>query len=310
MEKSKTLLKTLMKIPIFKGLAPSQIQKIFGLCQSRPCAPGEVVCAQGTNSDEMYILIAGELGVKAEDNVRLAVLQPVTTVGEMGMFNHQQRSASVEAIKQSKLLVIKRGPFELMLHADQRMHMNIYKNIVEILSSKITNDNMRAHGSILDQVRSQKEQREAKKKLAVAVALLAEKAGIEVEEAQALVDGRVVDEKLRILIVDDEQAVRQLVQRSLIAYEVSEAGDGEEALAAIRADEPDLVIADIQMPGMDGFALADRLKEEFPNLPVLALSGNVVAEEIEGHNFVGLIEKPMQINDFQQRIDGTLGKED
>ncbi len=47
----------------------------------------------------------------------------------------------------------------------------------------------------------------------LAVALLAEKAGIEVEEAQILVDGRVVEEKLRILIVVDEPAVRQLVQR-------------------------------------------------------------------------------------------------
>ena len=125
------------------------------------------------------------------------------------------------------------------------------------------------------------------------MALLAEKAGIEVEEVQILVD---------------EPAVRQLVQRLLTAYEVSEAGDGEEALVAIRADQPDLVIADIQMPRMDGFALVDQLKEEFPDIPVLALSGYVGAEEIEAHNFVGLIEKPMQINDFQERVDDTLDK--
>ena len=140
------------------------------------------------------------------------------------------------------------------------------------------------------------------------MALLAEKAGIEVEEVQILVDGRVVEEKLRILIVVDEPAVRQLVQRLLTAYEVSEAGDGEEALVAIRADQPDLVIADIQMPRMDGFALVDQLKEEFPDIPVLALSGYVGAEEIEAHNFVGLIEKPMQVNDFQERVDDTLDK--
>lgn len=99
-----------------------------------------------------------------------------------------------------------------------------------------------------------------------------------------------------------------MVQRLLTAYEVSEAGDGEEALVAIRADQPDLVIADIQMPRMDGFALVDQLKEEFPDLPVLALSGYVGAEEIEAHNFVGLIEKPMQVNDFQERVDDTLDK--
>ena len=67
-------------------------------------------------------------------------------------------------------------------------------------------------------------------------------------------------------------------------------------------------IAYIQMPRMDGFALVDQLKEEFPDLPVLALSGYAGAEEIEAHNFVGLIEKPMQVNDFQQRVDDTLDK--
>lgn len=73
MDKNKVLLQTLKKIPIFKGLSPSQVQKVLGLCQPRSCATGEVVCARGTNSDEMYILIAGELGVKGEEDLRLAI---------------------------------------------------------------------------------------------------------------------------------------------------------------------------------------------------------------------------------------------
>lgn len=92
MEQNKTLLETLKKIPIFKGLSPSQVKKVLGLCQSRVCAPGDVVCARGTDSDEMYILIRGELGVKGEDSVLLATLQPITTVGEMGIFNRQRCS--------------------------------------------------------------------------------------------------------------------------------------------------------------------------------------------------------------------------
>jgi CRP-like cAMP-binding protein len=50
----------------------------------------------------VYILIAGELGGKGEDRVLLATLQPITTLGEMGIFNRQRRSASVEVLKQSK----------------------------------------------------------------------------------------------------------------------------------------------------------------------------------------------------------------
>ena len=62
------------------------------------------------------------------------------------------------------------------------------------------------------------------------------------------------------------------------------------------------------MPQMDGFALARRLKEKFSHLPVLALSGHVDADEIEGHNFVGFLEKPMRIGDFQAMIESTLSK--
>ena len=125
MGKNRALLQTLKKIPIFKDLSPTQVQKVLRLCQPRTCAIGEEVCARGTNRDEMYILIAGELGVKGEDDIRLATLQPITIVGEMGMFNRHRRSASVEALKQSKVLVIEGGPFELMLRTDQPMRVNI-----------------------------------------------------------------------------------------------------------------------------------------------------------------------------------------
>jgi len=310
MQKNKALLQTLKKIPIFTGLSPSQIQSVFGLCHAQTCTAGEVICARGTDSDKMYILIAGELEVKGEDDIRLTTLQPITTVGEMGMFNRHRRSASVEALEQSRVLVIERGPFESILRMDQAMRLRIYQNIVEILSNKIVNDNVRARDYMLEQLRSVKDRRELRKKLTMAVELLADRAGLGVEEAQTLVDEGVVEDKLQVLVVDDEEDLRRLIKSSLTAYEVREAGDGDEALLSIREHEPDLVITYIKMPGMDGFTLADHLKKEFPDLPVLALSGFVEANAIDGHNSVGFIEKPMQLENFQQMIDTTLGIED
>ena len=133
MGKNRALLQTLKKIPIFKDLSPTQVQKVLRLCQPRTCAIGEEVCARGTNRDEMYILIAGELGVKGEEDILLATLMPITTVGEMGMFSRHLRSEqlhrhiqpSVEALKESKVLVIERSPFEFMLRADQAMRVRI-----------------------------------------------------------------------------------------------------------------------------------------------------------------------------------------
>ncbi|MDP6699792.1 MAG: response regulator [Candidatus Latescibacteria bacterium] len=310
MQKSRALLRTLQKIPIFQDLSPSQVQKVLGLCQTRTLKAGEVVCARGTDSNEMYILISGELAIIGEKDVRLASLQPITTVGEMGIFNRHRRSASVEVLEQSKVLVIERAPLEALLRADSAMRVRMYQNVVEILSSKIVNDNVRSRDYVAQRVRAMKEQRGLRKKLDSAVELLTEKAGLAAEEARALIDERATDERLRILIVDDEPAMRQLVTAVLVNYEVDEASDGEEALAAIRADRPDLVISDIRMPGMDGFALASRLKEEFPEVPVIALSGHVETKDVQDHNFVGFLEKPMRIEQFQQMIEGALDQGD
>lgn len=70
---------------------------------------------------------------------------------------------------------------------------------------------------------------------------------------------------MRILIVDDSKAMRMIVQRTLrqagfIEHEVSEAVDGAQALAAITADPPDLVLSDWNMPEMTGIELLRALR--------------------------------------------------
>ena len=306
MQKSRALLQTLKKIPIFQELSPSQVQKVLGLCQPRALEVGEVVFASGTESNEMYILISGELGVIGEKDARLALLHPITTVGEMGIFNRHRRSASVEALEQSNVLVIERMPLETLLRTDPAMRVRIYQNVVEILSSKIVNDNKRSREYMAQRVQAIKEQRVLRKRLDAAVDLLGEKTGIEAEEARALIDERAIDGKLHILVVDDEPAMRELIKKMLADYEVSEASDGAEALTSIRADRPDLVVSDIQMPGMDGFALASRLKEEYPDMPIIALSGYIEKKDVQDRNFAGFLEKPMRIEQFQQIIEVTL----
>ena len=310
MQNSRILLETIKKIPMFRDLSPSQVREVLGLCQPRTIKAGEVVCARGKESNEMYILISGELGVIGEKDERLASLQPITTVGEMGIFNRHRRSASVEALEESKVLVIERMPLEALLRADRALRVRIYQNVVEILSSKIINDNVRTRDYVAQRVLAMKELRGLRKRLDGAVDLLIEKAGLAAEEARALIDERATDEKLRILIVDDEPATGQLVKTSLVDYEVDEASGGEEALAAIRADRPDLVISDIRMPGMDGVALANRLKEEFSDVPVVALSGNLETKDGQDHNFVGFLEKPIRIEQLQKMIEGALGQGD
>src|SRR5260221_5290443 len=80
----------------------------------------------------------------------------------------------------------------------------------------------------------------------------------------------------RILVVDDIEANIRLLQAKLEAeyYDVLTASDGPTALAMAAAEKPDIVLLDVMMPGMDGFAVCRRLKDdaETRHMPVVLLS--------------------------------------
>lgn len=78
----------------------------------------------------------------------------------------------------------------------------------------------------------------------------------------------------RILIVDDEPSVRDVMATVLMdaGYSVQTAADGHIALEIIGAAPPDLIITDVMMPTLDGWALLDQARERNPTLPVILMS--------------------------------------
>jgi DNA-binding response OmpR family regulator len=84
----------------------------------------------------------------------------------------------------------------------------------------------------------------------------------------------------RILVVDDESDIRGLVVELLqrAGHEVIEAPDGNEGLKRFYAEQPDLVILDVQMPGLDGWGVLERIRE-LSDVPVLMLTAR--AEELD-----------------------------
>jgi len=77
-----------------------------------------------------------------------------------------------------------------------------------------------------------------------------------------------------VLIVDDDVPIRRMLARTLAAegYDVESAPDGGAALAAIERSAPDLVVLDVAMPGLDGLAVARRLRAKGLALPILLLT--------------------------------------
>ena len=310
-DRVKILVQTLRKIPLFQRLSPSQIQQILGVCQPRWFDPGETVCATGTPADEMYILLSGSLGVVTEEGMLVATLTPVTTVGEMGMVPRQVRRATVQTLDTSNVLVVRRSAFEPILGSDETLAAHIYRNIVDILADKIVQDNVRTRDYLVEKVRQEGRIRDFRKRADLALDLVVSEAGMERARAQALVEERVDHSpRMRVLIVDDEAEMRRTLSEALGDYDTIEARDGEEALEEIADDLPDLVITDIRMPGMDGYVLLKKIKELYPETPVLAISGFVTDADIINYDFDAFLEKPMNLKEFRDFDDVALAGED
>jgi len=81
--------------------------------------------------------------------------------------------------------------------------------------------------------------------------------------------------RLSVLIVDDERIVRTslAIYFDDVGYRVLEAENGLSAIELCHRDTPDLVFTDLRMPGMDGFGVVERLNADFPELPVVVISG-------------------------------------
>lgn len=106
----------------------------------------------------------------------------------------------------------------------------------------------------------------------------------------------------RIAIVDDSPESRLLIRRILQSqgnYQIMEAVDGRSGLELIRKELPDLVILDLMMPGMDGFAVLDTMKTESntAEIPVIVASAKELTPEEKSH-LTGHIEALMQKGDF------------
>jgi DNA-binding NarL/FixJ family response regulator len=80
----------------------------------------------------------------------------------------------------------------------------------------------------------------------------------------------------RVLLVDDESLVRRILKQILASYPdmelVGEASTGYEAIASVERLQPDIVVMDIRMPGLDGIAAAREITIKYPDVKIIGLS--------------------------------------
>jgi len=97
-----------------------------------------------------------------------------------------------------------------------------------------------------------------------------------------------------ILIIEDDKFLRELITRKLLneAYEVSEAVDGEEGIKKIKEEKPDLILLDLILPGIDGFEVLSKKKEDpaLASIPVIILSNLGQKDDVEKGLKMGAVD--------------------
>ncbi len=121
----------------------------------------------------------------------------------------------------------------------------------------------------------------------------------------------------RVLVVDDSATMRKIIVKGLReagfgACEVTEAADGASALGALRGAEFDLVLCDINMPGMDGLSLVRSAREDLtisPDLPIVMITTEGGLEKVEealASGATDYLRKPFSSEQLQGKIASML----
>jgi CheY-like chemotaxis protein len=120
----------------------------------------------------------------------------------------------------------------------------------------------------------------------------------------------------RILVVEDNPLNLKLVRDVLTfaGYDVIEAQSGEEGLRVAEQDPPDLVLMDLQLPGIDGTETLRRLRQRTlgPHVPVVAVTAFAMAEDKERASragFDGYVEKPISARALPGQIEAFLNRQ-
>jgi len=117
-----------------------------------------------------------------------------------------------------------------------------------------------------------------------------------------------------ILVVDDSTDTRELLHFYFksAGFDVIVAADGGEGLYRARADRPDLIVTDINMPNLDGIGMIRQLREEadFADLPIIAVTayGDEFARQAVEAGATAAAAKPMNLDSLVEQVKGLLGE--
>jgi CRP-like cAMP-binding protein len=137
------LLDILGKIPIFADLNERYKRLILSISRRINVKKGSVLCREGDVSDSMYILLFGKLSVSIKGSGTIATINPIGTIGEMGVFTDEKRSASVIAMTDCALMIVRAEDINRLLEKEPAFGNKIMRKVIKIMAERIQELNTR-----------------------------------------------------------------------------------------------------------------------------------------------------------------------
>ncbi len=131
------------RVPIFAGLTGEDRKQVLTRCTKLTMETGDTLCAQGDVSDSLFILLIGKLAVRIRNSATIATITPVSSIGEMGVFTGEPRSATVEAMEKSALLRLSAKDLDILIERDPALGVRLMRRVIRILADRVSTDNAR-----------------------------------------------------------------------------------------------------------------------------------------------------------------------
>jgi two-component system, NtrC family, response regulator GlrR len=118
---------------------------------------------------------------------------------------------------------------------------------------------------------------------------------------------------LRVLLIDDQPSILMLIQvmleRILPGVRVTTAQSASDGLHLLQQDPCDVVLSDVSMPGEDGFYVLKQVRRQWPGLPVVLMSGALLAHEADIAGADGFLLKPFNLDQFHATLTAVTALE-
>lgn len=122
-----------------------------------------------------------------------------------------------------------------------------------------------------------------------------------------------MNDKIKILLAEDEPSLGQIIKESLETrnFEVLLCADGEQAYKTYKIEKPVLLVLDVMMPKKDGFTLAEEIRKEDPEIPIIFLTAKSQTEDVVHGFTIGgndYLKKPFSMEELIVRINALLNR--